>query len=134
MDNFAAILGVIGGVVGILAALVSVHQWWKVNKKIAMLTDASKVAEVLPAWYTERMMQDDWLFGLLTVDGRIVAITKITAVSDDARWMDAELATAEQVESVKSKCQHAVIAIAHDRLNASIQISTIVAAMELQTS
>lgn len=129
MDDIATIIGMAGGVVGILSALVSAHQWWKVNKKIAMLSDASKVAETLPAWYTKRMMQDDWLFGLLTTDGRTIAITKITAVSHDAKWMDVQLATLEE-----AKRASALGAIADDRLSASIQISSIVAAMELQSS
>ena len=41
-------------------------QWQKVRRKIGMLSDAGRAAEILPAWYTERMMQDVWLFGLLT--------------------------------------------------------------------
>ena len=85
-------LGTLGGIAGIVSAMVAIHQWWKVSKKIAMLSDASKAAEVLPAWYTSRMMKDDWLFGLLTSDGRTIAIKRITAISDDGRWMDVELA------------------------------------------
>ena len=133
MDGIESWIGTIGGIVGILSALVTVHQWWKVNKKIAMLNDASKVAEVLPAWYTERMMKDDWLFGLLTSDGRTIAIRRITAVSDDAKWMDVELATAEQAQAVAQRHLNLVSAVADDRSTASIQIATIVTALDLQT-
>lgn len=134
MDYVAAIIGLVGGIGGLISVLISVHQWWKVNKKIAMLTDASKAAEVLPAWYTERMMQDYWLFGLLMRDGRTMAIKQITAISDDGRWMDVELAEANEVENLSNQWGPFVTAIAHDRLKASLQISTIVAAVELQTS
>ena len=39
-------------------------QWQKVKAKIGMIDNYSKAAEVLPAWYTGRMMSDWWLFGL----------------------------------------------------------------------
>lgn len=128
------VLGTIGGVTGLLSAGIAVHQWWKVNKKLAMLTDASKAAELVPAWYTERMMCDDWLFGLLTDDGRTIAVRRITAVSDDGKWMDVEMATHDELGSIKNGSASIVNAVADDRRSASVQVAAIVAAIELQAS
>ncbi len=127
-------IGAVGGIVGILSSIVTVHHWWKVNKKIAMLSDASRAAEVLPAWYTTRMMTDHWCFGLLTQSGRTIAITRITAISDDGKWMDVELAAPEELVKIAKQVPDLVGAIADDRPKASIQVSHIVAARELWTS
>jgi hypothetical protein len=108
-------------------------QWEKVRKKVAMLDDAGMASEVLPAWYTSRMMSDWWLFGLLTADGRLVAIRRITAISDDGKWMDVELAEADDVEHLDGRFP-VITAVAPDRLGASVQIASIVAAIELQSS
>lgn len=108
-------------------------QWQKVKKKVAMLDDAGMASEILPAWYASRMMRDWWLFGLLTADGRLIAIRRITAVSDDGKWMDVELAEADDVEHLDERYQ-LVTAVVPDRLGASVQIASIVAAIELQSS
>ncbi len=107
-------------------------QWQKVEKKIAMINDAGRAFEILPAWYTSRMMQDWWIFGLLTSDGRILVVTRITALSDDGQWMDVELVE-ENSWSIDKKSNY-VFAVAKDRTKASIHVSHIVAAMELITS
>jgi hypothetical protein len=73
MDWISA-LGAIGGLTGIASAFFSWSEWQKTNRKIAMLSDASQAAEILPAWYTSRMMQDYWLFGLVMSDGSVIAI------------------------------------------------------------
>lgn len=99
-----------------------------------MLSDASKAAEVLPAWYTTRMMTDDWLFGLLTATGQMIAINRIKAISDDGEWLDVELAEADQTRALRDYPLTMVHAVAGDRKTASIQISAIVAAVDLQTS
>lgn len=127
MDWIAAI----GGLAGVVSAFVAWVQWRKVNRKIGMLSDVSKAAEVLPAWYTTRMMTDHWLFGLLTTDGRTLAITKIKAVSDDGVWMDVELATRDDFGEHGEQLGTVVYAVAADRIDASIRIASIVAAVEL---
>lgn len=99
-----------------------------------MLTDASKAAEVLPAWYTERMMTDYWLFGLITVDGRTIAITSIHAVSDNGEWMDVELADKDEMAMRDDDHLDIITAVAGDRKRASVKIANIVAAIELRTS
>lgn len=127
-------IGGVGGIVGVLSFLLALHQWRKINRKIAMLDDASRAAEILPAWYTSRMMQDYWCFGLLMRDGRTIAIKQITAISDDGRWMDVELAESNDVKDIAKEFGPIVTAIAHNRRKASLQISMIVAAVDLWTS
>jgi hypothetical protein len=116
------------------AAIFSWIQCRKINRKMAMLTDASKAVEVLPAWYTERMMMDHWLFGLVTVDGRTIAITSIKAVSDNGEWMDVELADKDEMAMRDDDHLDIITAVATDRKRASVKISNIVAAIELRTS
>jgi len=109
-------------------------QWKKIERKIGMVDDWSKASEVLPAWYTSRMMSDDWLFGLLTNDGRTLVIKRITALSDDGKWMDVELSTFDFTPDTGFGGGNHVFAISDDRTKASVQVSSIVAAIELQTS
>lgn len=107
-------------------------KWSLVQKKIAMITDYSKASEVLPAWYTGRMMSDLWQFGLLTVDSGVIAIRQIKSISDDGKWMDVELLTKDEVP--KGINEHFVTAICDDRRSASIQIDKIILAYELISS
>jgi hypothetical protein len=134
MSWVSEIVAVVGGLTGIASAYVSWQQWQKTDRKIAMLSDAGKVAEILPAWYTQRMMQDHWLFGLLTATGQMIAIKRITSLSDDGKWMDVELADKDEAAAVMDYPLELVHAVAGDRRTASVQISGIVAAIELQTS
>jgi len=127
-------IGLVGGLVGVASFVLSLLEWRKVNKKIAMLHQSGKAAEILPAWYAQRMMDDEWLFGLVTSDGRMIAITSISAVSDDGQWMDVELAERIQVEGLENRYGTVICAVAPDRASASVQINAIVAAIELQTS
>lgn len=130
---------------GVIVALISAgfagwslwfthKQWQKIKTKVAMINDSGKASEVLPAWYTARMMRDDWLFGLLTNDGRIFAIKQITAISDDAKWMDVLLAEADEVKGLKFGGGSFICAVATDRVQASLQIAHTVGALDLQTS
>jgi hypothetical protein len=134
MSWIGEFVGVIGGLTGAVSLYISWRQWQKTERKIAMLSDASRAAEVLPAWYTTRMMHDHWLFGLLTATGQMIAIKRITAISDDGKWMDVELAEKEEADGVKNYPLELVHAVAADRKKASIQIASIVAAVDLQTS
>lgn len=123
------------GVVAAGGALWYTHlQWQKVKAKIGMIDNYGKAAEVLPAWYTSRMMSDWWLFGLFTSDGSMVLIRQILAVSDDGKWMDVELADAETGAEYEDVFPRVISAFANDRPKASIQIANIVAAIDLQTS
>lgn len=116
------------------AALFAWYQWRKINRKMAMLTDSGAITEVLPAWYTRRMVDEHWLFGLLTIDGRTIVIKRIVAVSDDAQWMDVELAESDEANDLSATLGSCITAVADDRRNASVKIANIVAAVDLWTS
>ncbi|MEP1832051.1 MAG: hypothetical protein ABJL57_00030, partial [Hyphomonas sp.] len=116
------------------AAFFAWKQWRKINRKMAMLTDSSAIADVLPAWYTRRMVDEHWLFGLLTIDGRTVVIKRILAVSDNAQWMDVELAESDEAEGISPALGPPITAVADDRRRASVKIANIVAAVDLWTS
>lgn len=134
IEIIALIIGAIGGITGIASAWISWLQWKKTNKKIAMLQDSGAAFEILPAWYTRRMMDDHWLFGLQTNDGKLIVIRNIRAVSDDGEWMDVELAEKDDTDHVGEDRGELVYAVAHDRTEASIRISNIIAAYDLMTS
>ena len=134
MSWIGEVVGVVGGLTGVASAYVSWRQWQKTDRKIAMLSDAGKAAEILPAWYTTRMMRDDWLFGLLTATGQMIAIKRITAIPDDGKWIDVELADKDDTDLVANYPLQLVRAVAPDRTSASIQIGMIVAAVDLWTS
>ena len=127
-------ISLISAGIAALSLFFTYKQWQKIKSKVAMIGQSGKATEVLPAWYTARMMDDDWLFGLLTNDGRIVAIKQITAISDDGKWMDVQLAETDEVEGIKFGGGTFICAVAADRVQASLQIAHIVAALDLQTS
>lgn len=139
MNEALAWIGAIGGIIGAIAGIGSAvfagMEWRKVNRKIAMVGDMSRAAEILPAWYTERMMGDYWLFGLWTVSGQMIAITNITGVSDDGEWMDVELANKDELAMRDDDEQERLIYnVTGDRPSASVRIANIVTAMEIRTS
>ena len=126
------VLPIIGAVTGLASLWLSNEQWKKVKSKIGMLSNAGKAAEILPAWYTSRMMQDQWYFGLVTTDGHTIAIGRISAISDNGKWMDVELLTSDEVPDDRNT--KFITAVADDRRSASIQIEKIVMAYEIITS
>lgn len=138
MSDTLAWIGAIGGIIGAMAGIGSAvfagMEWRKVSRKIAMVGDLSRAAEILPAWYTERMMGDYWLFGLWTVSGQMIAITRITGVSDDGEWMDVELANKDELAMRDDDEERIIYNVTGDRPSASVKISNIVAAMEIRTS
>ncbi len=100
-----------------------------------MMTDASRAAEILPAWYTSRMMGDYWTFGLLTTTGQMIVVKRITAISDDARWIDVELAEREELDWIPEDYPAKfIVAVGPERTSASVQIANIVGAFDLLNS
>lgn len=130
----ALIISAIAGITGLGSFWFTHLQWEKIKAKVTMISNSSLAYEVLPAWYTVRMMDDEWLFGLLTSDGRLIVIQRVTAVSSDGKWMDVELVERSDVSIDLTEYGMPVFAVAGDRISASVQISTIVAAIDLQTS
>ena len=129
-----AVGGLIGAIAGIGSAIFAGMEWRKVNRKIAMVGDMSRAGEILPAWYTERMMGDYWLFGLWTVSGQMIAITSIKGVSDDGEWMDVELANKDELAMRDDEERNIIFAVTGDRTTASVKIANIITAMEIRTS
>lgn len=138
MSDTLAWIGAIGGIIGAAAGIGSAvfagMEWRKVNRKIAMESDWSRAAEFLPAWYTSRMMSDQWCFGLWMVSGQMIAITSIKSLSDNGEWMDVELSEASDLPNPFAGNPDVIVAVASDRRRASIQIANIVAATDLWTS
>ena len=83
--SFEDITGLIGGLLGFAAFIISYKQWKMTNRKVAMLTDSGAIFEVLPTWYSSRMVDDYWLFGLQMTGGQIVVIVRIIGVSSDSK-------------------------------------------------
>lgn len=138
MNDALALIGAIGGIIGAVAGIGSAifagMEWRKVNRKIAMESDWTRAAEILPAWYTSRMMSDQWCFGLWTVGGQMIAITSIKSLSDNGEWMDVELAEASDLPQTFPGNPDVIVAVASDRTRASIKIANVVAATDLWTS
>lgn len=128
----ATVLSIIAVFTGLASLWFTEKQWLKVKKKIGMLSDAGKAIEILPAWYTARMMRDQWYFGLLMTNGSVIAISSIEAISDDGKWMDVELLSSDDLPVGTNK--EFITAVAGDRRSSSIQIDKIVMAYEIVTS
>lgn len=126
------IVSIISAIIAAISLAFTWLQWRKINRKIAMLDDAGAAIEILPAWYTGRMMMDQWRFGLRTTDGSLIAFSTIHAISDDGKWMDVELLTEDEVPDKRQS--NIICAVADDRRRASVQIDKIVAAYDLVTS
>ena len=133
-ENWSAIASMASVLIACVALLYTHKQWKKINTKIAMIADGGKVAEILPAWYTRRMMDDSWLFGLYTRDGRLVLITSIVAVSDDGAWLDVELADPDTGNELKTKFPDCIFSVDEQRTRASVRVDSIVSAVDLQSS
>jgi hypothetical protein len=53
-----------------------------------------RALQLLPAWFTARMMQDSWKFGVLMSDGTLIYIETILEVrqaADGSLWLDVQL-------------------------------------------
>lgn len=99
-----------------------------------MLTDSRAIFEVLPTWYSSRMVDDYWLFGLQMTGGQIVVIVRIIGVSSDSKWIDVELAPQDEITSQLKIDQPMTFAVADDRRMACVQIAGIQTALDLQHS
>lgn len=113
------------------ALVLSVINWWKANAKARSLTDPSEAFEVVPAWFTPRMMQDHWHFALLLSNGKWALIHRIEAVSSDGKWIEVELAEGGATTLYKSIDDVDIITSqTNDRPKATIRTSDIVLATE----
>lgn len=120
-------------VISLVSIFVSLHAWYKANKKITLLDPTQSN---IPNWFMQRMgCGDEWPFGLITLDGNILAIKKINKISDDCNWIDAELLNKEEYTlDPNSFLPLKLIFSPTNRNNTSIQVSKIIAAIEIATS
>jgi hypothetical protein len=93
--------------------------------------------ELLPAWFTERMMGEEWLFGLLTVTGDILAVRRINKITQDAAgrlWLDVRMAVYNEAKGVYDeddpKAGRLLLAPTA-RTDATINAAHVVAAFEM---
>ncbi len=98
-----------------------------------MSDDQIKMAkELLPAWFVERMMIDEWPFGLMTTTGKIIVISTIDNVhqaKDGSIWIDVILGANFTVPTnLNSKD---LFTNPTDRTTASINTANIICAFEL---
>ena len=118
-------------VVALCALSLSMHNWWKANAKAKLLTNPDEAFEVIPAWFSPRMMQDHWHFALMLSNGKWALIHKILNVSSDGRWIDVELAERGSdtlYDGIAPK--DTITSQTNDRPTATIRVSEIVLATE----
>jgi hypothetical protein len=99
----------------------------------AMLAEVfNQRCPLLPAWFTERMLNDQWYFGLLLVTGEVIGIHCIRSViqaGDGSIWIDAEMF--EEDEGGHEAFGRKVRTAPTKRCAISINANQVVAAFEL---
>ncbi len=103
--------------------------------KKEMITDPKIAAKVLPAWFLERMIGDDWYFALVVSSGHTVFISCITAISSDGEWIDVQLL--DHVPSQAGKLfrpKNAILCTAGERSTASIRVNSVMVAYEVAST
>jgi len=92
--------------------------------------------ELLPAWFSERMMCDQWSFGLMLDTSFVLAIKTIDCVSVDHNgniWLDVEMLESMEFTSL-TRCgiePDRFITSPTSRTEASVNACHVVAAFEL---
>lgn len=117
--------------IALVALGISIHNWLKANEKSALLTDPAEAFEKLPAWFTERMMNDYWSFALLLSNGQWVLISHIISISSDGKWINVELSDkgASTLYDVIPEGQ-IISSLTEDRPTATIRAADVVLATE----
>ena len=79
-------------------------------------------------WLTERMMNDEWYFGLVDIQGRVWCVTSINSVGDTG-WADVNFM---EQEDAKSMIGHwSLVGSPTDQTSGSLNLNNIVAAFEI---
>lgn len=90
--------------------------------------------DLLPAWFTGRMIEDTWYFGLLMITGDVITIQCINSIEQDASgnlWLDATLYEQDPYNNISG---HKIFDNECSRKKISINSSHVVAAFELADS
>jgi len=109
--------------------------WVRVQSSL-VAAKLDRMTRLLPAWFTERMANDVWAFGLLLTTGRILHIETIHDVSqaaDGSLWLDVRLGKQNAVDADHPQ-KVGWPPLAHsptDRDTCSVAVSHIVCAVEL---
>ena len=93
--------------------------------------EIEKYITLLPAWFTDRMLNDSWCFGLLMITGDIIAIHQINSIKQDANsnlWLDATLMDNSLHDNIQG---HKVFTSPTSRNHISINSSHVMAAFEI---
>jgi hypothetical protein len=88
----------------------------------------------LPAWFTMRMMMDNWHFGLLLTTGKTLLISQITNLhiaADNSIWIDVDMQSEEEAKTHYWGKSWNLIGSPTRRPNASINTAHIICAVEL---
>ena len=91
--------------------------------------------DLIPAWFTGRMMDDVWGFRLMLENGTVIAIEcidKVVQAKDGSLWLDVQLLDHPGNSDLDD--DKIFIAPHSDRPCASINASKVVAAFEICTS
>lgn len=105
---------------------------WEKIKKLFLKKDDDQLfpegSELIPGWMLERMMSDNWYFGLLMVTGDIICISEIHKVYESSNgniWADVILS-----EEIPYSLDGKAFISPTGRTMASINLSHVVAAFE----
>lgn len=95
---------------------------------------SDEFCRLLPAWFTPRMLDDEWAFGLLLVTGVVLGISHIERVvqaADGSLWLDVDMMENYASVSIHKDFWSSVVVAPTSRLRASVNAAHVVAAVEL---
>lgn len=107
---------------------------------VEMAADRQQIeaqTKLLPAWFTERMMNDNWTFGLKLVSGEVLVIRQIEAIkqaADGSLWLDVEMADYCTWLNQTATGAGRLIFAPISRTTASVNAAHVVAAFDLGES
>jgi len=103
-------------------------------EKIEGLEELVKQAsQVLPAWFVPRMMNDEWMFGLLLTTGNWLPLKRIARVFEGSTgdiWMDVEALPRFKLPGGQGESM-SFVQVAEGRTMVSVATGQVVLAMEL---
>jgi hypothetical protein len=104
--------------------------------------EVEQAAKLLPAWFVPRMMQDEWVFGLLLITGQVLVIYNLSAVhqaADGTIWLDVQMEEKEKGRALEPELGDTPSRLNYlfsptKRTTASINAAHVVAAFELAST
>lgn len=89
--------------------------------------------KLLPAWFTERMMTDSWVFGLLLSSGQVLVFETITALhqaADGSLWIEVLMLDHGGTAPKRGLARNLILAPT-SRCEASVNVAHVLCAFEL---